>query len=134
MGIIRDLFQELVSITNAIDIEVSKGYSLDDWGDQTKFLHALQIHAQILIDTLLRTASLLGYSPRTPLEASRYLLNAGAIDKEDARFFRSVVGFRDIVVHRYTSVNIDIVEEILEKKLYRKLLSLGRKIYRYNEE
>ncbi len=131
MGIIKSLFQELVSITNAIDREVSKGYDLSSWGDQMKFLHALQIQAQILIDMVLRTASLLGYTPRTPLDASKHLVSVGAIDIHDQRFFRSVVGFRNIVVHEYISVDMDIVEEILRERLYRKLLVIGEKIYEY---
>ncbi len=134
MGVIENIFNELISLTRAIDREVNRGYDLSRWSDQMKFLHALQIQSQMLIGLFLRIACLLGYSPRTPLEASKYLFDEEVISEADYKFFRSVVGFRNIVVHEYTSVDMDIVENILGNREYRKVLVLAEKIYRYARE
>ena len=45
------------------------------------------------------------------------LVQAGWISEETASYLRSAVGFRNVLVHGYTTVNSDVVREVLEKHL-----------------
>jgi len=49
--------------------------------------------------------------------------------EEDFKFYRAIVGFRNILVHGYTEVNLEIIEDILRKYKYRRVLELAEKIY-----
>lgn len=124
------MLEMLVDITNRIDREVDRGYDLSDWGEQMKFLHALQIQAQALIDLVLRSSALLGHPPTTPLDAARYLVEAGVVTKNDLEFFKKVLGFRNIIVHQYTSVDISVVDSILKRREYRKILELAEAVFK----
>jgi len=81
------------------------------------------------IDLFQRASSLLGYVLSTYVNAGEILLREGIIDEKDFSFYRSVVGFRNIVVHEYLSVDIRIVEDILRSRSYRRVLLLAEKIY-----
>ncbi len=99
MGVLRRLLEIIVDTTYRIDREIERGYDLAAWGDQMKFLHALQIQSQALIDLVLRSSSLLGHPPSTPIDAARYLVERSIMTREELEFFRKVLGFRNIVVH-----------------------------------
>ncbi len=129
MGVLRRLLEMAIDITRRIDEEVEKGYDLNSWGDQMKFLHALQIQSQILIDTILRSCATLGHAPSTPVDAARYLVEKGIISKNEFEFFRKVLSFRNIVVHQYASVDMNIVDKILRNREYRKVLQLVEKVF-----
>ncbi len=124
------MLEVVLDITRRIDEEVDRGYDLSSWGDQMKFLHALQIQAQALIDLVLRSSSLLGHPPTTPLDAARHLVEAGVMTKDELEFFRRVLGFRNIVVHQYTSIDIEIVDSILKRREYRKVLELAEAVFK----
>ena len=99
MGVLRRLLEIAIDTTSRIDEEVEKGYDLNTWSDRMKFLHALQIQAQILIDMVLRSSALLGHPPSTPVDAARYLVERGVMMREDLEFFRKVLGLCNIIVH-----------------------------------
>lgn len=130
MGVIERLIGIIINITKNLDMEVEKGFNLSKWGDQMKFLHALQVQAQALIDLVQRIASLMGYTPSTYIESGKVLLNEGLMNEEDFKLYRAIVGFRNIVVHEYAEVNMSLVENLLRKREYRKILDLAEKIYR----
>lgn len=130
MGVIERLIGIIINITKNLDMEVEKGFNLSKWGDQMKFLHALQVQAQALIDLVQRIASLMGYTPSTYIESGKVLLNEGLMNEEDFKLYRAIVGFRNIVVHEYVEVNMSLVENLLRKREYRKILDLAEKIYR----
>ncbi|MGQ4893816.1 MAG: HepT-like ribonuclease domain-containing protein [Candidatus Njordarchaeia archaeon] len=44
------------------------------------------------------------------------------------------MGFRNILVHTYIGVNLNLVKEILEKRKYRDLLNLALKIVEKAQE
>ena len=129
MGVIEGLLRFITEVTGRLDEEVEAGYNLERWGDQMKFLHALQLQAQALIDLFQRACALLGRIPSTYIESGRILVEKGLLTERDFRFYRSVVGFRNVLVHGYTRVNLEMVREILEKKLYRSILVLANKVY-----
>ncbi len=120
----------IVDITHRLDVEVEKGYDLAVWGEQMKFLHALQIQSQALIDLVLRGSSALGHPPSTPVDAARYLVEMNIMTREDLDFFRKVLGFRNVVVHEYASIDLEIVDRILKNREYRKVMMLAEKIFR----
>jgi len=66
LGVLRRLLETIIDVTQRLDEEVEKGFDLSRRGDQMKFLHALQIQAQALIDLVLRGSSVLGHPPSTP--------------------------------------------------------------------
>jgi uncharacterized protein YutE (UPF0331/DUF86 family) len=47
---IEKLALTILEVTANIDREVEKGYNLSEWGELMKYLHALQIQAQALLD------------------------------------------------------------------------------------
>ncbi len=53
----------------------------------------------------------------------------GITSKNDLEFFRKVLGFRN-VVQRYTSVDIRIVDSILKRREYRKVLEFAELVFR----
>ena len=130
MGVLRRLLEIVVDTTRRIDEEVDRGYDLGVWGEQMKFLHALQIQSQALIDLVLRSSSLLGHPPSTPIDAAKYLAEKNVMTRRDLEFFRKVLGFRNIVVHEYTSVDISLVDRILRSREYRRVMTLAEKIFR----
>jgi len=54
-----------------------------------------------------------GYS-----EIFERLAKLNILPQEFAKNIRGMVGFRNIIVHRYGDVNIHLVYEILQKRLY----------------
>ena len=129
MGVVGRILGTIAEYTKHLDEEVDKGFDLRKWGDLMKFLHGLQVQSQMLIDLFQRASSLLGYAPSFYIEAGEILLKEGIISEEDFKFFRSVVGFRNIVVHEYFSINLNIVNKILRKREYRRILHLANKVY-----
>ena len=130
MGVLRRLLETIIDVTHRLDEEVEKGFDLSRWGDQMKFLHALQIQAQALIDLVLRGSSVLGHPPSTPIDAARHLLNTGVMSSEDLALFRRVLGFRNVVIHEYVSIDLGLVERVLRSREYRRVLELAEKVFR----
>jgi Uncharacterized conserved protein len=60
MARIKALAEYLLKLTEFLDQEVSRGFDLNDMGQLMKFLHALQLQAQALIDMVQRAAALMG--------------------------------------------------------------------------
>jgi len=125
---LRALFEYLVKITAEIENEVAKGFDLLQFGDLMKFAHALQIQAQTLIDMVQRAAAQLGESPHSYAEAGEILLRRGIFNEKDYKRYRAIVGFRNILVHGYASIDISIIEDILKNKRYRETVELAKKI------
>ena len=50
------------------------------------------------------------------------------LTEEDYRIYADVVRFRNILVHKYMMVKEEAVREIVEKRLYRRVAELARKI------
>ncbi len=56
-------------------------------------------------------------APQTSREAFEMLVSAGLIDKALGEQLRKMVGFRNIAVHDYTSLNLQVVKKIIETRL-----------------
>ncbi len=42
-----------------------------------------------------------------------------------------MIGFRNVLVHNYSQISIDVLREILARALYRDLLRIAIKLYDY---
>jgi uncharacterized protein YutE (UPF0331/DUF86 family) len=126
MGILKELAQDLASYTAELET-----YSPEDLRDPKKYfgaLYLLQSQSQALIDMALRAAALLGTSPSGYIDAGRKLREKGVLTEEDYRIYADVVRFRNILVHKYMMVKEEVVRQIVERRLYRCVAELARKI------
>jgi len=64
-----------------------------------KFLHVLHLQAQALIDMAQRAAALMDEPTHSYAEAGAALARKSVFSPEDLRLYRSVVGFRNVLVH-----------------------------------
>ncbi|MBT2730497.1 DUF86 domain-containing protein [Bacillus sp. ISL-75] len=55
--------------------------------------------------------------PQTSRDAFDMLESSSIIDKEIAKRLKAMVGFRNIAVHDYQTINLSILEQIVEKHL-----------------
>lgn len=55
--------------------------------------------------------------PQESRDAFQFLLNAGKVSEPLAGHLQAMVGFRNIAVHDYQALNLDIVESILKTHL-----------------
>ncbi len=55
--------------------------------------------------------------PKTNREAFSLLENNGYIDSEVSKNMKAMVGFRNIAVHDYQSINLNILQAIIDKHL-----------------
>lgn len=79
MARIKALAEYLLKLTEFLDQEVSKGFDLNDMGQLMKFLHALQLQAQALIDMAQRAAALMGEPTQSYAEARKEVLGVYVI-------------------------------------------------------
>jgi len=125
MEILKELAQALASYTAELET-----YSPEDLRDPKKYLGALyllQSQSQALIHMALRAAALLETSPSSYIDAGRKLREKGVFTEEDYRIYADVVRFRNILVH-CMMVKEEVVREIVERRLYRWVAELARKI------
>jgi uncharacterized protein YutE (UPF0331/DUF86 family) len=80
--------------------------------------HTLQIAIQAVQDIASHIVSdeRLG-EPRTNQELLELLVGAGWLESELGRRLRQAIGFRNVVVHGYTSVDLDILRDVLARGL-----------------
>jgi len=55
-------------------------------------------------------------------------MEAGIMNKEDFDLYRRAVGFRNIAVHEYITINLDIVSKIIREKEFERIYLLAVKI------
>jgi len=125
MGILKELAQILASYTAELET-----YGPEDLRDSKKYfgaLYLLQSQSQALIDMALRAAALLGASPSGYIDAGRKLKEKSVLTEEDYRVYADVVRFRNILAH-YMMVKEEVVREIVERRLYRRVAELALKI------
>ncbi len=80
--------------------------------------HTLQLAIQAALDVASHVVSdeRMG-EPRTNREIFDLLGRGGWITPEMAATLRDMVGFRNVLVHGYDTVNLDIVEDVLRNRL-----------------
>ncbi|MEJ2775386.1 HepT-like ribonuclease domain-containing protein [Sulfolobaceae archaeon RB850M] len=123
MGIIKSLLETLSEYTKKLE-----ELTLDDWKSFYAGIYLLQSQAQALIDIVQRGCSELGLKAENYVESGRKLMEEGIINQEEFEFYRRVVSFRNIVVHEYASINLEIVKRIIAGKEFEKVYVLALKI------
>lgn len=90
----------------------------EDFTKQDSIVLNLQRICEASIDLAMHITSVkkLGL-PQDSKESFDLLQNAGIISKELSEELKKMVGFRNIAVHDYQELNLDVVKDIIEKRL-----------------
>jgi uncharacterized protein YutE (UPF0331/DUF86 family) len=56
--------------------------------------------------------------PQQSRDAFEMLYNAGIVERELKLYLQAMVGFRNVAVHDYRTLNLAVVKSILENRLY----------------
>jgi len=123
MAILDKLLENLKDYTSKLD-EVNN-VDLDSWFNLFAILHLLQVQAQSFIDLVQTLLSNMGISSQGYRDSIRKLYEKNLITAEERDFLISVVGFRNIIVLEYATVNPIFVKKIMENKEYRRLLEIA---------
>jgi len=123
LGILARLMNSVANMTARLDWFAEHG--LRNWVDGLAALHALQVQAQALLDIVMRIAAELGHTPTTPREAAESLRVEGLVSEQDYELIRRVAGFRNIIVHEYATVDMDLVRDIIKNRKYRDVTLLA---------
>jgi len=95
----------------------------------TSTLYTLQTAIQALIDVGLRFLVEIGRKPPQQYsDIGKMLEEDGVFTKSDSTLFRRIVGFRNIIVHRYLGIDVDLLKRIINEKLYHDIARLALKI------
>ncbi|ASV70140.1 MULTISPECIES: type VII toxin-antitoxin system HepT family RNase toxin [Cytobacillus] len=92
--------------------------NLQDYTKQDSIILNIQRACEAAIDLAMHVVSeeKLGL-PQTSRDAFDMLEEHQMIDEPIARRLKAMVGFRNIAVHDYQSLNLDIMKEIIERHL-----------------
>ena len=124
MTIHERLLEIIARHVDIIDSFRKRGIDWNDIFHLYAVLHALQIHAQSVIDFLLHTCALLKIPVETPIRCIDELEREGLITRDESDMLRRLVRFRNIVVHGYSQIDVDRVRRVVEEQGYRKVLNI----------
>ncbi len=115
------LFKKLALIETCVQEILSLGHPerIDTDVREQRFLeHTLQMAIQAALDVASHIASdhRLG-EPRTNLELFEILARAGWIPLPLIDPLRRMVGFRNILVHGYDDVDLNVVKDVVQQRL-----------------
>ena len=116
------LVEKLADHTAKIDELMQQNLDLSDWRALYLVLHTLQIHAQVAIDFLLHTCSLMGVASSTPMRCVERFVSTGLLGEEEGALLKRMIRPRSIVVHEYGEIDTDKVREVLRSRGYRRVL------------
>ena len=101
-----------------IDVYDQKPENLKDYTKQDSIILNIQRACEACIDLAMHIVAQerLGL-PQTSRDAFDMLESSSIIDEEIAKRLKAMVGFRNIAVHDYQTINLNILEKIVEKHL-----------------
>jgi uncharacterized protein YutE (UPF0331/DUF86 family) len=101
-----------------IDVYDQKPENLKDYTKQDSIILNIQRACEACIDLAMHLVAQerLGL-PQTSRDAFDMLESSSIIDEEIAKRLKAMVGFRNIAVHDYQTINLNILEQIVEKHL-----------------
>ncbi len=79
--------------------------------------HGLQRCAQNALDVASHPAASAGRDVSDYAAAIDRLRDLGILPREFAPCFHAIAGFRDVIVHGYLDVNVDLVHSLLNERL-----------------
>ncbi|HDX9590628.1 TPA: DUF86 domain-containing protein [Bacillus pseudomycoides] len=100
------------------DVYENNPENLEDYTKQDSIILNIQRACEASIDLAMHivASKKLGL-PQSSREAFDLLVEANVINKDLSNNLKAMVGFRNIAVHDYQSVNLEIVQKIIEKHL-----------------
>jgi uncharacterized protein YutE (UPF0331/DUF86 family) len=101
-----------------LDVYDQKPENLKDYTKQDSIILNIQRACEACIDLAMHIVvqKRLGL-PQTSRDAFDMLETSSIIDEEIAKRLKAMVGFRNIAVHDYQTLNLNILEQIVEKHL-----------------
>lgn len=101
-----------------LDVYDQKPENLQDYTKQDSIILNIQRACEACIDLAMHIVAQerLGL-PQTSRDAFDMLESSSIIDKDIAKRLKAMVGFRNITVHDYQTINLSILEQIVEKHL-----------------
>lgn len=100
--------------------------NLENYTKQDSIILNIQRACEASIDLAMHLVALKGLGiPQSSREAFDLVQQAGIIDSQLAQKLKAMVGFRNIAVHNYQTVDLGIVQGIIEKNLA-DLLKFGK--------
>lgn len=101
-----------------LDVYDKKTENLQDYTKQDSIILNIQRACEACIDLAMHIVAQerLGL-PQTSRDSFDMLESSSIIDKEIAKRLKAMVGFRNIAVHDYQTINLSILEQIVEKHL-----------------
>ena len=101
-----------------LDVYDQKPENLKDYTKQDSIILNIQRACEACIDLAMHIVAQerLGL-PQTSRDAFDILESSSIIDEEVAKRLKAMVGFRNIAVHDYQTINLTILEQIVEKHL-----------------
>lgn len=119
----RDVILNKGQIIDRCLIRINEEYAgnpenLDNFTKQDSIILNIQRAGEAAIDLAMHivSQSKLGL-PKSSREAFELLEKEGIINKEMALNMKAMVGFRNIAVHDYKEINLEILKQIIEKHL-----------------
>jgi len=129
LGSLLKFIERNVSLLDSKVREIGVSGLLGDEFHLNSVLHILQTSCQALIDLASHVIAEagLGYVERYR-DIPKVLYETGVLSESEAALLRRIIGFRNIVVHGYTGVSVEIIRVILEEKRYRDIMLLAVKL------
>ncbi len=105
-------------INRVLDVYDDNPDNLEDYTKQDSIILNIQRACEASIDLAMHIVAekKLGL-PQASREAFDMLQQEGIIDLKLAKHLKAMVGFRNIAVHDYQTINLDILEQIIAKHL-----------------
>lgn len=120
---VRDVFNNKRSIIERCIIRIREVYNqnpknLRDFTKQDSIVLNIQRSVEACIDIAMHLVSekKLGI-PQSSRDAFEILNNEGIIDDQMLKKLKIMVGFRNIAIHNYQKLNLEILEKILDNHL-----------------
>ncbi|MCD8501392.1 MAG: DUF86 domain-containing protein [Bacillaceae bacterium] len=105
-------------IRRILDVYDDNPNSLVDFTKQDSIVLNLQRACEASIDLAMHIVAEKKYGiPQNSRDGFELLLQQGIITEETANVMKAMVGFRNIAVHDYQTININILQKILETHL-----------------
>ncbi len=117
-GVILQKLQSLDQVLTELRSlgQVSIGQLQKDWRTSRAIERDLQVMVEIVIDICQRVISLAGQTPAaTGREAVERCVQLGALSRPET--YEKMIQFRNFIVHRYEQVDVEILVEIVNRRL-----------------
>ncbi len=113
--VLNKLLETLIEHTVKLD-ELLRRSFISVIGRLYILFYALQVHAQAVIDYLLRACSLLASSVATPIDGVTKLNAENLISEKEAELLKKMIGFRNIIVYEYGNIDVECVKVMFESR------------------